>query len=686
MSPRTSRRGRVLAALVVALAAAAGCSSDEGSQAGPAPAGSRRAPRNPLAFEGRTLEGRPFDFARANARRRLVVYLVDVADRAAALGTRAAQRLHERRHEHNLEVLAVAVPPGYTPLAARRVPHRRPSADELARLARRHLADHAAHLPCIADPDGEIVERYTKGPGRARLDGLPAFYAFPVNARGIAGRPILARFAGRSAEPVAYLARRVLKQLDIEVTTDVDPLAGHFPPAPDVELVEADGTRHRLADYKDRALALVFIATDCARCKQELALLGELLARHGRPARGQAPWLEVVAVCVDAEGEALARLAEERGYAFPVAGDPEWRLRSAFRYRGATPDTFLVAPDGRIHFRHRGYTADLEPVLRMEVAALVGEPSPPLLDRSRYAGDRACRICHPAEHADWALSRHACAWETLVRLGREDEAACARCHVTGGGQPGGFVSDHKTPHLADVQCESCHGRAGCSAFLDRPVEPVAPEACTRCHDAEHSPRFSFAAYRPRIVHDRPAALSREERRRRRDRLCEPAGDPLFESDTPYVGSAACAPCHPTEHAALADGPHAAALRSLAEPGPERWDVPRHKRGVVGLRKPGCFRCHVTGFGRPGGFPRTPPPEPLAHPRAGVGCEACHGPGKAHADDPHKPRTVARLGGTCPECNVLPICRRCHDDANDPDFDYRQALPRARHPVGQAVEP
>jgi len=48
----------------------------------------------------------------------------------------------------------------------------------------------------------------------------------------------------------------------------------------------------------------------------------------------------------------------------------------------------------------------------------------------------------------------------------------------------------------------------------------------------------------------------------------------------------------------------------------------------------------------------------------------------------KPRATLRLGGTCPECNVLSIGRQCHDDANSPDFDYRRDLPKARHPVGQ----
>ena len=65
----------------------------------------------------------------------------------------------------------------------------------------------------------------------------------------------------------------------------------------------------------------------------------------------------------------------------------------------------------------------------------------------------------------------------------------------------------------------------------------------------------------------------------------------------------------------------------------------------------------------------------------VPCDACHGPGKAHCDDPKKPRAIARLGGTCNACNVLPICRQCHDDTNSPEFDYRTALPQARHPAG-----
>jgi len=290
---------------------------------------------------------------------------------------------------------------------------------------------------------------------------------------------------------------------------------------------------------------------------------------------------------------------------------------------------------------------------------------------------------------DWSLTRHACAWETLVRLGRENDPKCVRCHVVGYGHSGGFLNPRKTPHLSDVQCESCHGRNGCKAFAGGVmVRRVTPETCARCHDAVHSPRFDYTSYRGRILHNRYeelSRLSRSERQARLRKLCSGAREELFDPEVPYVGSAVCGRCHPTEYQALEGAVHARALEPLLKPAPTDPTMPAHKRGVRGIERAECIRCHVTGYGRPGGFPTTVPTRPLEHPLAGVGCEACHGPGKRHAEDPRKPRAIARLGGTCPECSVLPICRQCHDDANSPDFDYRQALPRARHPVGEALE-
>ena len=542
----------------------------------------------------------------------------------------------------------------------------------------------------MADPDGEIAERYVKGWGRHRLDHLPAFYAFPVAAGGPAGRVIYAYYARKSAEPEGYLRRRVLKQFGIETTADVEPLVGHYPPAPKLALVDGAGKTHRLADLRGHVAIVVFITRYCPRCKAELDFLGDMLAAYGRAARRRKPWLALLAVCADAQGDTLRKFVADRGYRFPVGGDPDWAHRSAFRYRGATPDTFVVDPEGRIRFRHRGHKPDLDNVLHMEIRTLLGLDTRPLLGPFPHTGDRSCRICHAKQFADWALTRHACAWETLVRLGREADPKCVGCHVVGYKQYGGFTSARDTPHLADVQCESCHGGNGCAAFQrGRPKRRVDAATCAACHDAKHSPRFHFAAARPRILHNQSEAIARlprAERDKRLARLCSGADRQLFDPDTPYVGSAACGTCHPTELKALAGSRHARAIGLLARPGRGHHSVPAHKRGVVGLRKAECLRCHVTGHGRPGGFPARVPADPLRHALAGVGCEACHGPGKAHVADPKKPRAIARLGGTCNECNILPICRQCHDDRNSPDFDYRAALRSARHPVGKAKTP
>ncbi|HRT97657.1 MAG TPA: multiheme c-type cytochrome [Planctomycetota bacterium] len=632
--------------------------------------------------------------------------LFDPAAPASDLGLRVAQRLHDQRLPLNLEVVGVAVPPGYTPLAARRVPAERPDAAGLAALARAALAKARATFPCVLDPDGAIVEKYTLAWGIARLDQLPAFYPFGLAAPD-ADRPVFPRFAEKAPDPADYLARRILRRYDVQPPAEVDPLLGDHPPAPPFTVTDTEGKTRSLQDYAGRVLVLVLFARDCPRCEELLIFLQRALGEFGPAARKQPPWLELLAVCTDVAGEALQALVAQRGYTFPTAADPAWTLRTALRYQGTVPDTLVIAPDGTVRYRHRDFSFLSPALLHTEIATLLGLPVRPLLERLAYTGDQACRICHPAQHADWALTRHACAWESLVRLGKENDPKCVRCHVVGYGL-GGFVSLAKTPHLANVQCESCHGQNGCVAYAQNqparvvppggvppaspPKAPVTAEACLFCHDPTHSPRFDFAAYRARILHHQRAELlklPRAEREERLRRTCAGADSPLFDPDTPYIGSAACGKCHPTEYNALKNSPHAKALDPLRKPAPDRWDLPAHKRGLTGLGRPECLRCHTTGYGRPGGYPADPGKAETPNPKsemAGVGCEACHGPGKAHAADPKKPRAIHRLAGGCPECSVLPICRQCHDDANDPDFDHRTALPRARHPVGKAVAP
>jgi hypothetical protein len=83
----------------------------------------------------------------------------------------------------------------------------------------------------------------------------------------------------------------------------------------------------------------------------------------------------------------------------------------------------------------------------------------------------------------------------------------------------------------------------------------------------------------------------------------------------------------------------------------------------------CRQCHVTALGLPGGFPKGA--RPAAHADlARVGCESCHGPGGNHVGpDAARIGTIVSLGDKCDSCVILQICGTCHDDANDPGFEF-----------------
>jgi nitrate/TMAO reductase-like tetraheme cytochrome c subunit len=116
--------------------------------------------------------------------------------------------------------------------------------------------------------------------------------------------------------------------------------------------------------------------------------------------------------------------------------------------------------------------------------------------QGRYAGEQTCRRCHFAHHKSWNDTAHADAFQILPTKYKND-ATCTSCHATGQGQPGGFASLEKTPAMASVQCEACHGPAAEHAAYakehekDRDVPAVKsiligdhlpPERqCIRCH-------------------------------------------------------------------------------------------------------------------------------------------------------------------------------------------------------------
>jgi len=109
--------------------------------------------------------------------------------------------------------------------------------------------------------------------------------------------------------------------------------------------------------------------------------------------------------------------------------------------------------------------------------------------RKKYIGAEKCKGCHPQQYKDFESRKFTKAWSVLQMRGKTKDPECLKCHVTGYGEPGGFVSEEETPYLRYKQCEACHG-AG-SIHAANPGDKIAREAmksyvrehdvCIQCH-------------------------------------------------------------------------------------------------------------------------------------------------------------------------------------------------------------
>jgi 2',3'-cyclic-nucleotide 2'-phosphodiesterase (5'-nucleotidase family) len=123
----------------------------------------------------------------------------------------------------------------------------------------------------------------------------------------------------------------------------------------------------------------------------------------------------------------------------------------------------------------------------------------------RYVGAQVCKQCHGAAFDIWSKARHARAFDALERVGKAFDPDCIVCHTVGFNQDGGYIDNEVTGHLANVQCENCHGfgRDHATSGGQKPLGNKGwdkAKICGQCHVASHSPRFSLDAYWPRIAH------------------------------------------------------------------------------------------------------------------------------------------------------------------------------------------
>jgi len=93
-----------------------------------------------------------------------------------------------------------------------------------------------------------------------------------------------------------------------------------------------------------------------------------------------------------------------------------------------------------------------------------------------------------------------------------------------------------------------------------------------------------------------------------------------------------------------------------------WENSAHAHAIDILKKEKkefdtqCVVCHVTGSGQPGGFTDLYRTSQLAN----VQCEACHGHGREHSQQPMGIK-MASLGPSS--------CLGCHNPSNSPEFEF-----------------
>lgn len=133
-----------------------------------------------------------------------------------------------------------------------------------------------------------------------------------------------------------------------------------------------------------------------------------------------------------------------------------------------------------------------------------------------YTSLKNCKKCHIPQFKSWKETKMSKAFD-LLKPGERSEAkkkakldpnkdytkdkTCLKCHVTGYGEPGGFTSIEKTPGLAGVTCEACHGpgseytKPDMMSFKNKNfkltdvkaaglIYPPTKEVCIKCHNSE----------------------------------------------------------------------------------------------------------------------------------------------------------------------------------------------------------
>lgn len=143
--------------------------------------------------------------------------------------------------------------------------------------------------------------------------------------------------SGEVASAAEASTRQVLAQ------APVGPMVGRL--APDFRLLDLNGNRVALSDYRGKVVLLNFWATWCGPCRVEMPAMERLYRDLDRR------YFEILAISIDPQGASVTHpFKESLGLTFPILHDSDYRVGVSYGAR-TLPMTFLIDRRGIISHR-----------------------------------------------------------------------------------------------------------------------------------------------------------------------------------------------------------------------------------------------------------------------------------------------------------------------------------------------
>lgn len=117
----------------------------------------------------------------------------------------------------------------------------------------------------------------------------------------------------------------------------------------ELQFEDVDGQQHQFADYLGKPILMIFWATDCPACIQELP---ELIALHEEYAdKG----LVMLGVSLPHDTPShIKSMREARGLPYTLVWDAQGEISRAFNNVRVTPTHYLISAEGKIVMRKIG--------------------------------------------------------------------------------------------------------------------------------------------------------------------------------------------------------------------------------------------------------------------------------------------------------------------------------------------